>query len=389
MKSSYKKEIGFLISDSSDLTFLYPFIVELGAANIKILYDDRDETKSLYGNSKMDVTRKLPQDFVSKNYVSISELLETDFKFDLLISIHPYIVHDFIKFAKSNFRLSYSISKNSWQFGEINSYYDLIFTQGPYSSYVIQAKYGIQCLQVGYPRYLIDSKSDSSIGSKINLNSGLPLISLFPPIGSLIVKIAEQELLKMLDSYNIVIKVHPIETSEMKSYYRTLSEKFFVKFEDDGINLSNESLIKLSDLVIHERGGTCFSSLYFKRNFAFFERDIPHVGNNREIFKLDAEDLLYRLVERSVSVSNLVNDVKSFLESPIKYDERFDKISSIFITNKSGKNFKKALRVILNSKNPLNSSYQNSKFFKKLRKSFSKIRFFPMFLRLIKLLKNL
>ena len=148
-------------------------------------------------------------------------------------------------------------------------------------------------------------------------------------------------------------------------------------------------MIKLSDLVIHERGGTCFSSLYFKRNFAFFERDIPHVGNNREIFKLDAEDLLYRLVERSVSVSNLVNDVKSFLESPIKYDERFDKISSIFITNKSGKNFKKALRVILNSKNPLNSSYQNSKFFKKLRKSFSKIRFFPMFLRLIKLLKNL
>ena len=380
-------KIGFLITDSSDLTFLYPFITNLGPDNATILYDDRDKSKSLYGNSQKFVERKLSKKFKEDNYISISELFESKSKFDLLISIHPYIIHDFKKFAKINFRLSYSISKNTWQFGEINSYYNLIFTQGPYSSYLIKANYGIPCVEVGYPRYQIKDTSDSDYADMVNFKRDLPLITIFPPIGSLVVKNAEQELEKLNKIYNIVIKVHPIETKELLSYYQGVRNKFLLKFEDDGLDISNESLINHSDLVIHERGGTCFSSLYFKRNFAFFERDDQDVENEK-IYKLDAEDILYKLVNRSISISNLSKDISKFLQSPIDYDDRFKRISNIFITKRANSKFEKAIRMILKYENSLVKRLLMSKRINVLRKFIYNIGIHIFYLKINRLLKD-
>ncbi len=362
-------EVGVLITTQSDVTFLGPFINKIGASVCKIIYDDREKGISLYGNDLDAIKRMLPTEISPKNFIKLSEAITYNKKIDLLISIHPYIIHDFLSIAKKNIRLSYSISKYSWQFGEINKYYDLIFTQGPYSSLMIKLNFGLPCMEVGYPRYLNFDRTVKHplIDSLVHKN--LPIITFFPAIGSKSIQILEKAIIARNDKFTFVIKVHPIEEDELVNYYESLHGSFVIIFEKDEKTVTNELIIMNSDLIIHDVGGTCFSSLYFEKNFAFIKRRIDKLN----VLKKSPEDLLYDLVNRTIDPQNFITDVEKFLNFPLKYGEKTKKIKKLFFAKNPNEKFIRSINFILNFKKKALFWNSSNKLSRNLRRVFYRI----------------
>lgn len=376
--------IGFLITDKSDITFLGPFIEKLGSEYCVIIYDDREKGISLYGNQLQIIKKYLYPNVKLQNFIPISEVLKKGDKLDLLISIHPYIIHDFVLIAKMNFRLSYSISKFSWQFGPINSYYDMVLTQGPYSTHIIKKNFGLPCLEVGYPRYLNHQSVRDEDFFKLLGDTERPIVSFFPAIGSRSIQQIEEVLIESSHIAKFLIKVHPIEAEELKEYYKNLGKKFTVIFENEDHLIQNETIIKNSDLIVHDIGGTCFSSLYFEKNFAFLKRDI----SKGKIWDTTPEDILYKLISRTIDKNNFMNDLKILLSNPLVYEKRLAKIRDIFISKNSSEKFSQSIKFILEYDRYIMSKYTFSRFSIKIRKLISNFYSIKLRFKLKSLLKK-
>lgn len=304
-------------------------------SDFAIIYDDRPLGISLHGNKKDTIFTKLNSLISEEVLISISDVIKGLIKIDILFSIHPYIVSDFLKLSENNVRLSYSIAKLDWQFGEINNYYDLVLTQGRYSSYLIKSKFGIPCLEVGFPRYF-NVKKQVVLKNKLNFVNNLPIVSFFPAIGSNSIMKIEKELLDLSNKFNFLIKVHPIEDDHYNHYYEYLSDKINVVFETQNDFTGNESIIINSDLTVHDEGGTCFSSLYFKKNFVFFEKDI---NINKSFLDLNPDEILYLLFKSHLNKINFEEKLNQCLMFPLAYDKQLGKIRNIFFTNRAKINF--------------------------------------------------
>ena len=376
--------IGFLITIKSDLTFLGPFIDNLGPEKFFIVYEDREKGISLHGNQLQMLKKYFYPKFNQYNFISISQLIANENKLDLLISIHPYIIHDFKLLAKKNFRLSYSISKFSWQFGEINNYYDLVFTQGPYSTQMIKSIFGLPCVEVGFPRYLNNQKVRNEHFFQVIRKTHKPIVSFFPAIGSRSIQHIEEILRENLHKIDFLIKVHPIEDEDLNEYYKKLSKTITVIFENDEQLIQNETIIMNSDLIVHDIGGTCFSSLYYERNFAFLKRSVII----DKVLETTPEDLLYKLISRTLDQDNFMNSLETLLSNPLEYDQKLRKIRDLFITKNSSRKFNDALGYILEFDRSLVSYYTFSHLSIVIRKFFFKILSFKLKFKLIHLLKG-
>ena len=321
----------FLVSHSSDLVFLKPYIEFLPLEKVVIVYEDRPVPLSLYGNQESQILRDLPDKY-QRRLVKLSEIIDSKQKIEILFSIHPYIIDLFVGLAEFNIRLSYSIGKNTWQFGVINTYYDLVLTQGRYSSFLIETNHGVTCLEVGYPRYFDISSSNHERVRKSFYDSNLPIVSFFPTLGSEFIVLNQQNLVDNSDKFNFIIKVHPVESYELVQFYNKLNQKILVLFGDNVQNFSNQDVMLASDLVIHDEGGTCFSSLYLKRNIAFFPQLFVQ---EKDIFNLSAEKLLCLLLNRDIDISFFADSLNSLIINSLKYEGRVNQIRDIFINEVS------------------------------------------------------
>jgi hypothetical protein len=311
--------------------FLSPYIESFPLDKVLIVYEDRPEPISLYGNQEKQILKDLPDKY-QKRLVKLSEIIDTKQKLKILFSIHPYIIDLFVGLAEFNIRLSYSIGKNMWQFGDINTYYDLILTQGKYSSFLIETNHGVTCMEVGYPRYFDLSSSNQERVKKHFQNSSLPLISFFPTLGSKCILLYQQNLIDNIERFNFVVKVHPVESFELIKFYNSLNPRILVLFDNNEQNISNQDVMLASDLVIHDYGGTCFSSLYLKRNIAFFPQTFDQEVN---VIKLSAENLLYLLLKRNIDNSFFADSLNSLISNPLKYEGKVNQIRNIFMNDKT------------------------------------------------------
>jgi hypothetical protein len=321
-------KIGFLVSDISDLTFLDPIIRLYEAEDVVIICEDREKPFSLNGDQTKDLLNYKNKVYSNYYIKNISELLATGDRLNLLISIHPYLIGLIEKLSRINIRLSYSIAKIEWQFGEINSHYELVLTQGKYSSAILASKYGVRTKIVSYPRYIeiCDKETYDSISTVFNL------ITIFPTLGSEIVLNYYEEISDLSKEYDIRIRLHPLEGTSTINKYLDKFKKCRIIHESIDLEVKNEDLIRESVLVLHDYGGTCFSSLYFHSNLAFFEQGHELKKN---VIDNSPEVLLYYMLQRSISSKNFSDNVRLFIENPLKYDNRIKKIRSIFITDGS------------------------------------------------------
>jgi hypothetical protein len=316
-----------------------PLMQQIGKNNIVIVYENRDKNISLYGDQLKEIIQFDQEFFKDCFMISLEKILKSRSKLNVLISIHPYIIGITKSIAKYNIRLAYSIAKKDWQFGPINKHYDLILTQGCYSSVMLQGLNGSVTKEIGYPRYTVNGKRNTVP------NEDKKVITFFPTLGSHgVLDLAEQ--IKLIDKkYKIIIKLHPLEKKELLINY-TSSLKNCKIISQGG---DNQNLIEKSDLVIHDTGGTCFSSLYLNANFCFVTRDFKR---KKLLLSHTPEEILFFMINRKIGSPFMLNDIESFISNPLEYDLFLLKLKKIFFASNQELKIDKTLKLIykINSK---------------------------------------
>ena len=316
-----------------------PLMKKVGKNNIVVVYENRDKGRSLYGNQLKEIIAFDENFFKDCYLISLEKILKIGSRLNVLVSIHPYIIGVTQSIAKYNIRLAYSIAKKDWQFGPMNKKYDLILTQGYYSSVMLQRINGNLTQEIGYPRYSFDKKPNTVYeGTR-------KVITFFPTLGSRsVLNLAEQ--IKLLDKkYEILVRLHPLEENEMLMDYASNLKncKTILQGSD------NQDLIEKSDLVIHDTGGTCFSSLYLNANFCFTSRDLK---KNRLLITHTPEEILYFMINRILETKLLLKNIESFISNPIDYNLIMVDLKEIFFTSNQELKIDRTLKLIfkINSK---------------------------------------
>ena len=159
--------------------------------------------------------------------------------------------------------------KNQWR-----SIFDYYLCHSEIDCNLITDKFPeAKCIKIGYPKYnsLLPEDSAKNIiyGDIASINPSKPLILWMPTLikinGEIIdnIKVWVPIIIKLLDKYNVLIRLHPklaVMNPEIANYLAELGLLVDVK---KGRNLG--VLYQASDLVLSDYGGSVLSAVYMKK----------------------------------------------------------------------------------------------------------------------------
>lgn len=204
------------------------------------------------------------------NYILLEDVLAAGHRFPCLISNHAMHGSPQQPLIKSigiyNIRFMYALGKGRHNFSDWNQFYDLFLCFGPFHQRQL-AKFGKPCVQMGYPRY------DIVFNEKLDLSGFREQLKLDPSRETLLWLPTWKELssaplfadmmASLMDSYNIIVKLHPLSFEEEPEVVEKLMNLPFTAVISSVVD--NVFLYSLADKVICDYGGTAFGAIYLDK----------------------------------------------------------------------------------------------------------------------------
>ena len=245
--------------------------------------------------------------FIEKIIFILHKILE---KFNILLFKNSTNQYFQKKLGKYNVRYMYGADVGGVNHGEYNNLFNEFFCHGPKDANFIRRKFKGKIFEMGYPRYddyeiILKKKNNIKIKYQCDLKKSTIVWVTTKSIYFSTIKIFYNEIVKLKEYYNIIIRPHPLEMNPQydrfdQEVYDILSSSELIICKDVFQNMTE--LYAIADLMICDYGGTLFSSVYLNKKILL-------LNNNN--YKLDLK------IHKSTS-----EEVRQYLPS-IDEDEKF------------------------------------------------------------------
>jgi hypothetical protein len=251
----------------------------------------------LYGDAKNRlISRKMA---VAGNYkvVDYEVVRDSEKKYPVFVSNHSMYrykgksLNSFL--GEKQVRFMYALGKAKHNFSSWNNDYDMILCFGPYQAQRLKQCCGAAIFQMGYPRYdryFTDNINKNRILQDLTLDANKQTIVWLPTWKELSTIDDFADVMSSLSTqYNVVVKTHPLATSEEAERLAKLKQFTFTKVIT-GI-YDNLELYAIADLVVADYGGPAFGALYL--DIPLMLLNLPNAEND-PLTGVDSPDILLR-----------------------------------------------------------------------------------------------
>jgi hypothetical protein len=190
--------------------------------------------------------------------------------YDAVISNHLYVFDDprrLLDLGRRHIRLMYSLGDFSWMFADWNVHYDAALCYGPYQQRIFAALFPeVKTAAVGYTR-LDAAKGEISGRRETILGLGgdpdKKMLLWLPTVGELCsLDCYGEQLAGLNQACNVLVKPHPL--TQAPATIERLKALGFKVLEDPALN--NARLIKMSDFVLADYGGSLFAAILLDKD---------------------------------------------------------------------------------------------------------------------------
>lgn len=225
-----------------------------------------------------------------------TDALSDAIPYDYLVSNHPI---DFSRpplikrLARKNIRFMYAAGKSGWNLRKWNSWYEMIMCFGPHHAAAFASITDAQIVQMGYPRfdrYYNDTANLPELRKRFACDPAKKTVVWLPTWKELSsVGLFDSEISALTDSYNVVIKLHPLmPETEPERVEQLRKHRFNYLITDSTDNLP---LYQLADFMLFDYGGAPLAALYTDKNMLLL--DVPKADGD-ELMDPDSPDLHIR-----------------------------------------------------------------------------------------------
>lgn len=201
------------------------------------------------------------------------EILRSGARYRYLVSNHPVVgAYDpplVLQLADHNIRFMYAAGKTGWNLSPWNQLYDVIMCFGPYHAAAFADVCDALILQMGYPRfdlYFNNAPDRSKLLEKYHCDPTKKTVVWLPTWKDLSsVGLFDEEISRLTDTYNVVIKLHPMMPPSEPHRVDALRRHPFTKVITD--TSDNLPLYHLADYMLFDYGGPPMAALYTNKNF--------------------------------------------------------------------------------------------------------------------------
>lgn len=263
-----QRGIVFLVHHLGVLDHFRPVLEKLDSDTFVVLVEDRPE--SLYGNqfSLLEAS-----DHTRWNVIRLSDAIRSRMCWKIGVSNHGYLIGLMADICQISVRFMYGVTDlNGWNFGPLNTEFDVALTHGPYDSHRLRREYGLETLTMGYPKYSEAHKQREEIRNAICehlvMNSDEKLVIWVPTLDneSSITTFAK-EFSRLRSRYRAYVKVHPMTHTQFPEQIDELISQGCSIWQHD--RFSTTDLIVAADLTLHDLGGTGLASVFSCANPMF------------------------------------------------------------------------------------------------------------------------
>ena len=276
-------------------------------------------------------------------------------KYNILVATtaNGIITSPLIKSIKK-VRVQYGQSKDAFEFGDWNRYFDLILAQGPYSAQHFRAL--TQCVEIGFPKFddwfngKIDGADAGELKSKMDPRKKTLLY--LPTHGALSSLEKYREIFSALrNKYNILVKFHPRTVWHDSGQVLFYKNNGFATYDDSADILP---MLKIADIVISDSGGAAFDALLAEKSLVIL--DVPIAAEETGELQTQ-ENSIEQVIKRERKRIGPVVDSPDKLESALEiaeqefFEERRREWRGKLFSFVDGKDGERAAREILRFKN--------------------------------------
>jgi hypothetical protein len=230
------------------------------------------------------------------NLVTTTEVIQSGQRYPYLVSNHPVqlspspLIKDL---AAKNIRFMYAAGKSGWNLSAWNNLYDLILCFGPFHAAAFGECSDAVVLQMGYPRFdrFFDPSVDiGQLRRQFNCDPNRKTIVWLPTWSRLSsIGLFDQEVTSLKETYNVVVKVHPLMPGSEPDRVAALEENGFNCFITDSSD--NLPLYQLADYMLFDYGGPPFAGIYTDKNMVLL--NVPDAESD-PFMGSDSPDILIR-----------------------------------------------------------------------------------------------
>jgi len=232
---------------------------------------------------------------------STAENLDSRTRYRYLVSNHPISLGEWplIKLLGSvNVRFMYAAGKSGWNLLGWNDLYDVILCFGPYHAAAFEKCSEAVVLQMGYPRFdrYFTTKPDiGELQERYGCSPSKKTVVWLPTWKTLSsVGFFDQEISALTETYNVVVKLHPLMPGSEPDRVTALKRHPFTRLIADSSD--NLPLYQLADYMLFDYGGPPFGAIYTDKNMILL--NVPNAEND-ELTGIGSPDIRIR--------QNLVN----------------------------------------------------------------------------------
>lgn len=195
--------------------------------------------------------------------------------------------------AVENVRFMYAAGKSRHNLADWNQIYDGILAFGPHHANKFREKFNLPTVEMGYPRfdqYFNNPPDKATLQARYGCDPAKPTLVWLPTwlqLSSL--GHFNDEIARLSDRHNIVVKVHPLMPKSEPARVEALKSLPLTRVIDTAEN--NIPLYQLADYMLFDYGGPAFGAIYAGKRFILL--DVPAAENNR-LTGPDSSDVLLR-----------------------------------------------------------------------------------------------
>jgi hypothetical protein len=230
------------------------------------------------------------------NIVTTTEVIQSGQRYAFLVSNHPVQVGPpaLIKeLAEKNIRFMYAAGKSGWNLRAWNNLYDLILCFGPFHAAAFGECSDAVVLQMGYPRFdrFFDPVVEfGELQRRFNCDPHKKTVVWLPTWSTLSsIGIFDQEIAALMDTYNVVVKVHPLMPGSEPDRVASLERHGYNCFITDSTD--NLPLYQLADYMLFDYGGPPFAGIYTDKDMLLL--NVPDAEAD-SLMGSDSPDILIR-----------------------------------------------------------------------------------------------
>lgn len=182
-----------------------------------------------------------------------------------------------LQVGKRQIRYMYGADlSDAWSLQPWNAIYDLFLCHGVRDEKIISERFPGKTFIMGYPRYDDFFRPDldvSRVREEFGLADGRKTLLWMPTLGGTgsSIPVFAQALAKLTETFNVVIRPHPLSFVQEPEYIAEL-ERLDFRIDRNATRNMNE-LFKVADVVLADYGGTPFSAIFLGKNLVLL--DVP------------------------------------------------------------------------------------------------------------------